>query len=51
MKTIDQYTSPQNIDVLLINPGSIHAVYQKLADDFSAVEPPSLAALISEDKV
>lgn len=33
------------VDVLIINPGSLSAVYQNLASEFSAVEPPSLAAL------
>jgi radical SAM superfamily enzyme YgiQ (UPF0313 family) len=40
-------TSKLAIDVLLVNPGSRAAVYQELADDFSAIEPPSLAALFA----
>ena len=40
-------TSKQNIDVLLINPGSRRAVYQELGDSISAIEPPSLAGLFA----
>ena len=40
-------TSKQNIDVLLINPGSRSAVYQELGDSISAIEPPSLAGLFA----
>jgi anaerobic magnesium-protoporphyrin IX monomethyl ester cyclase len=35
------------IDVVLVNPGSRLAVYQELGDDFSAIEPPSLAGLFA----
>lgn len=35
------------LDVLLINPGSTSAVYQNLAAEFSAIEPPSMAALFA----
>ena len=35
------------LDVLLINPGSRKAVYQNLGDEFSAIEPPSLAAMFA----
>src|SRR5258706_2626444 len=35
------------IDVLLINPASPARVYQGLADEFSAIEPPSLAAMFA----
>ena len=34
-------------DVLLVNPGSRSAVYQQLGNDFSAIEPPSLAGLFA----
>ena len=37
----------RDVDVLFINPGSRSAVYQELADTFSAIEPPSLAGLIA----
>jgi len=37
----------QPIDVLFINPGSRRAVYQELGNDFSAIEPPSLAGLFA----
>jgi radical SAM superfamily enzyme YgiQ (UPF0313 family) len=36
-----------DVDVLLVNPGSRTAVYQELGDQFSAIEPPSLAALFA----
>lgn len=36
------------LDVLLVNPGSRAAVYQKLGDTLSAIEPPSLAGLFAE---
>lgn len=35
------------VDVLLVNPGSRSSVYQGLGDDFSAIEPPSLAAMFA----
>ncbi|MBI4404662.1 MAG: cobalamin B12-binding domain-containing protein [Deltaproteobacteria bacterium] len=35
------------MDVLLINPGSLKAVYQDLANVFSAIEPPSMAAIFA----
>ena len=37
----------QPLDVLFINPGSRRAVYQDLGNDFSAIEPPSLAGLFA----
>ncbi len=37
----------KKVDVLLINPGSRAAVYQELGNDFSAIEPPSLAGLFA----
>ncbi len=37
----------QKVDVVLVNPGSVTAVYQDLAKDFSAIEPPSLAAMFA----
>ena len=36
-----------NVDVLLVNPGDRMAVYQELGGQFSAIEPPSLAALFA----
>ena len=39
--------SKQKVDVLLVNPGSPSAVYQALSNEFSAFEPPSLAALFA----
>lgn len=38
---------PEKIDCILINPGSRSAQYQNLGDEFSAIEPPSLAALFA----
>ncbi|OGT34313.1 MAG: B12-binding domain-containing radical SAM protein [Gammaproteobacteria bacterium RIFCSPHIGHO2_02_FULL_39_13] len=37
----------QKVDVLLVNPGSPAAIYQELSSEFSAFEPPSLAALFA----
>lgn len=37
----------EKIDVLLVSPGSRSDVYQGLGDEFSAIEPPSLAALFA----
>lgn len=37
----------KDIDVVLLNPGNTHAVYQELSNEFSAIEPPSLAALFA----
>jgi anaerobic magnesium-protoporphyrin IX monomethyl ester cyclase len=47
MQNLPTHLSPQKVDVVLVNPGSVAAVYQDLAKDFSAVEPPSLAALFA----
>ena len=35
------------VDVVLVNPGSLRAVYQDLGRDLSAIEPPSLAGLFA----
>jgi len=35
------------VDVVLVNPGSLKAVYQDLGRDLSAIEPPSLAGLFA----
>ena len=37
----------ETVDVLLINTGSRSVVYQELGDNFSAIEPPSLAGLFA----
>lgn len=37
----------ETIDVILVNPGSRQAVYQELGNEFSAIEPPSLAGLFA----
>lgn len=39
--------SSRKVDVVLVNPGSLRAVYQELGKDFSAIEPPSLAGLFA----
>ncbi|HEY7655536.1 MAG TPA: radical SAM protein [Burkholderiales bacterium] len=39
--------SGKRIDVVLVNPGSRAAVYQELGDQYSAIEPPSLAGLFA----
>ncbi len=36
------------IDVLFVNPGNAKAIYQDLATDFSAIEPPTWALLLAE---
>ena len=35
-------------DVLFVNPGSHRAIYQNLADDYSAIETPTWALLLAE---
>lgn len=37
----------KNLDVVLVNPGNLQAVYQTLGNEFSAIEPPSLAGLFA----
>jgi radical SAM superfamily enzyme YgiQ (UPF0313 family) len=37
----------ENLDVVLVNPGNRSAVYQALGNEFSAIEPPSLAGLFA----
>lgn len=37
----------EKIDCILINPGSRSQVYQNLGEEFSAIEPPSLAAMFA----
>jgi len=37
-----------SIDVLLISPGNSRAIYQDLANDFSAIEPPTWALLLAQ---
>ena len=36
------------VDVLFINPGNAENIYQDLAKDFSAIEPPTWALLLAE---
>ena len=36
------------LDVLFINPGNHRAIYQDLATDYSAIEPPTWALLLAE---
>ena len=35
-------------DVLFINPGNAHAIYQDLASTVAAIEPPTWALLLAE---
>ena len=37
-----------NADVLFINPGNHQAIYQGLAENFSAIEPPTWALLLAQ---
>lgn len=37
----------EEIDVVFVNPGDRKAVYQELGSEFSAIEPPSLAAMFA----
>ncbi len=49
MKSLDELTgtATKTVDVLFINPGHTASVYQGLANDLSALEPPTLAALFA----
>lgn len=47
MRTLDDGNGKADIDVLLVNPGSLKAVYQGLSNEFSAVEMPILPALFA----
>lgn len=47
MRTLNFPDTKTDLDVLLINPGSLKAVYQELGNTISAIEPPSLAALFA----
>ena len=40
--------SRDRLDVLFVNPGNAQAIYQGLADRFSAIEPPTWALLLAE---
>lgn len=37
----------KDVDILLINPGALHTVYQDLGTSYSAIETPTLAALFA----
>ena len=37
----------KEVDVVFVNPGDRSAVYQELGNEFSAIEPPSLAAMFA----
>ena len=37
-----------SIDILFVNPGNASVIYQNLAADFSAIEPPTWALLLAE---
>lgn len=49
MKTLDELIKKEreDIDIIFINPGNLHDVYQNLASTFSAIETPSLIALFA----
>jgi len=47
MRGLDGDNGKADIDVLLVNPGSLKAVYQGLSNEFSAVEMPILPALFA----
>ena len=49
MKTLEVIIKNNKIplDVILINPGSLKAVYQSLGNNLSAIEPPTLTALFA----
>ena len=36
------------IDVLFISPGNASGIYQNLADDYAAIEPPTWALLLAQ---
>jgi len=38
----------KKLDVLFINPGNAQSIYQDLANDFAAIEPPTWALLLAE---
>ena len=38
----------QKMDVLFINPGNATGIYQDLAEDYSAIEPPTWSLLLAE---
>ena len=37
-----------NMDILFINPGNPSGIYQDLAEDYSAIEPPTWSLLLAE---
>ena len=37
-----------NMDVLFINPGNPSGIYQDLAKDYSAIEPPTWSLLLAQ---
>lgn len=47
MKSLESLQTQRAVDVLFVNPGSLSEVYQDLAHEFTAIEPPSLAALFA----
>ena len=36
------------IDILFISPGNANGIYQNLADDYAAIEPPTWALLLAQ---
>lgn len=41
-------TGNEKLDVLFVNPGNAMGVYQGLADDYAAIEPPTWSLLLAE---
>lgn len=37
-----------NLDILFVNPGNAKGIYQGLATDYAAIEPPTWALLLAE---
>ena len=37
-----------SVDILFVNPGNASKIYQELAVDYSAIEPPTWALLLAE---
>ena len=37
-----------SIDLLLVNPGNAEGIYQSLANEFAAIEPPTWSLLLAE---
>lgn len=47
VRNLNEARTQRPIDVVLVNPGAVSEVYQDLANEFSGIETPSLAALFA----